>query len=207
MTSDPDPTFEELLDWMEGRLDPDMAADVARAAAAGDDRTTEAIRWIQAFKSESRNQQLLAPPPELRPRLRRLFAVHVSAGSPGLRTLLAQLSFDSRVEGQLAGVRSAAEPASGEPFQLTARAGEFDVVLDVTPLVGEARIDGQVLADRVATGSWLAAAEYPGGQITAEPGDDLGCFALRSVPLDIHRLVLRNSEVVIVVDLPPIAGS
>jgi hypothetical protein len=201
---EPEPTFEELLDWLEGRLDPIAADDVVSAIEAGRSSTINAVRWIESFHAESRNQELIDVPPWLRARLRRLIEAHVADGRPGQRTVLADLSFDSRLGGELVGVRGPPSETSQpelEPFHLIFRADDFEIVLEARPTAGAFRLDGQILSRRSTVEAWLATVEHPGGHLRSSPSDDLGCFSVAPVPPDATRMVLDNGQLVIVMPL------
>lgn len=44
-----EPSFAELLDWLEGRMDPSEDSSIARRVAEGDRSTHEKVEWISGF--------------------------------------------------------------------------------------------------------------------------------------------------------------
>lgn len=66
-------SFVQLLDWLEDRLPPEEAQQVA-AAVAADSALRETAAWIQEFGCLTDGVVLTNPPPSLRQRLEALFA-------------------------------------------------------------------------------------------------------------------------------------
>lgn len=207
LTSDREPSFERLLDWVDGRLEPADAADVARAVESALPRTTQTVAWIRNFRAESARHKLLTPPLTLRSQLRSVFIAHhgsEDSDSHGGRAerveVSAVLIFDSR-HADLAGVRvlPTAPAVRQEPFQLVLRGGDHEILLEIVPGRDQAQLDGQVLGPGPGAG-WRVALEDPRGRQPAQPTDDLGIFSF-TVPLDCHRLVLDNGAHLILVDI------
>jgi len=68
-------SFATLLDWLEDRLPPEEAQQVA-AAVATDNALRATVAWIQEFGCLTDGLVLANPPPSLRRRLEALFAEH-----------------------------------------------------------------------------------------------------------------------------------
>jgi hypothetical protein len=67
------PSFRTLLDWLEGRLDADVAERVAAQVAEADERSLRTVDWLRGFLITARELPLEAPPPIVRQRLRQYF--------------------------------------------------------------------------------------------------------------------------------------
>lgn len=139
------PTFTELVDWVDGRLDEPRAADVSERAASGGPETEDALAWIHEFKAAAALMPLANPPERVRASLRASFR-QLRAPWAGAADELS-LDFDSRLA-PVAGVRSTAT-LSG-PFHLDFSSAGFRVSLDVSPLVGdEVLVNGALSSDGV----------------------------------------------------------
>jgi anti-sigma factor RsiW len=96
-------SFEQLLDWVDGRLSERDAEEVARQVAAADADTQRLVAWLRAFRQASATTVLARPPAELRRQLRQRFKEE--RGRPGFfRRLVANLTFDSARQRPTAGV-------------------------------------------------------------------------------------------------------
>lgn len=101
-------TFEQLVDWLEGRLSAEDAQTIAQQVAA-DARLQAEVAWLQMFAAAAEEIVFEAPPPEVSARLRRQFAALSAENRPPTwrETLAAVLTFDSRRPPALAGARGA----------------------------------------------------------------------------------------------------
>ena len=212
MTRDLDhPDFATLLDWLEGRLDPDAATRVAASAALADPRTRHTLDWLRGFLATAAALPLHDPPPIVRQSLSQYFARWSRAQAAleeQTRELRARLLFDSRQDLALAGVR--AGPGGGDAVHLAYATEAGDLLLDVYQLgAGLVRLDGQVLtAEPRGAPVFEASVTGSGFTIRTKDGDDLGRFSLRDVPAARCRLRASNGVVTIVadVDLDPGGG-
>ncbi len=198
------PTFRELLDWVEGRLDTQAAASFEERVAAADIETQRTITWIRSFLEESRRQPLESPPPIVRQRLRQAFAGRAGAAQR-VERLVAELTFDSRLGPELVGVRAVSgDDRYGGPYQLAFRAGAIDILLDVSASSGTYRLDGQVFAPDQTAEVWVVTAEGEGTTRTDIGGDELGSFSVAGILGVPQRLLLSNG--VVEIDIP-VAGT
>jgi hypothetical protein len=67
-------TFSQLLDWIEGRLTEEEAAEVARLVESADSETKETVAWLRAFARIANEVVLASPPEEVREALVARFA-------------------------------------------------------------------------------------------------------------------------------------
>jgi hypothetical protein len=205
MSRDPDhPGFATLLDWLEGRLDPDTAGQVAAHVALADERTRGTVDWLQGFLETARALPLHEPPPIVRQSLSQHFDSwrRVRAGPrPRPREVRARLTFDSRQDLALAGVRSGA--ADDAAVHLVYSTEEGDLLIDAYRLGGGmVRLDGQVLLAGPPQAP-VFEASVTGKDFTARTmdGDELGRFCIRDVPEGRCRLRASNGLITIVADL------
>lgn len=66
-------SFALLVDWIEGRLPEDEAAQVSRAVQGAGSATQTTVAWLRAFQEMSEEIEAVAPPPALRRELSDLF--------------------------------------------------------------------------------------------------------------------------------------
>lgn len=203
MTSDPaTPGPEEILDWLEGRSDPERAQAIEAALAQPGSPARTFAEWAREFYRLSVQLPLIEPPPVVRQRLRRMHAVRSGRGRPTKR-LVARLDIDSREPDALVAVRG---PLLDTPtrVQLAFTTDVANVVLDIAPeAAGRVTLRGQVLPRRAMPTAFHAAAHGPSGPVTSRDGDDLGSFTLANVGVDTELVVLTNDEVWIELPLVP----
>jgi hypothetical protein len=196
----PEPTAEEILDWMEGRLDPVRAAQVEEAVARPGSIAHEFAEWAREFHRLAGATPLIPPPPLVGQRLRRMYAAWAGRVRTTAR-LVARLDVDSREPDALVAVRGPLlDPTTR--VQLTFTCEAADVVLDVAPAGPDAvTIRGQVMPRRPTPSAFQATATGPSRTVSTIDGDDLGSFRLERVPVDTELLVLTNDELLIDVPL------
>lgn len=191
------PTFGQLLDWMEGRLTREAAAEVERLSAA-DDETRASVAWIEGFRRFGREHPIPPPPPIVKQRLMQAFERHHGRDRPHIGQT-AHLTFDSRDDVVMAGVRGFEEIDEG--YQLTFTTETHGVLIDVFPTgPSTRRIEGQVLGLEGEDNVWVVSVEHQGRSISDIHGDTNGSFALADVPSSVGALRLTNGSTTI--DIP-----
>ena len=204
MTSDSaQPDFATLLDWVEGRLEPGLAAEIARQVAAGDIRTRNAVSWIREFRATAQALPLHDPPPLVRQDLQQHFLRWRQARAvlqQGPVELQAMLLFDSRRDAVMSSVRAA--ELADDAIHLAYTTDVADLVVDVQRSGRRLRLDGQVLlADPGSAPIFEATISGPDFSARTVDGDGLGRFSLGDVPEMVRRLWVSNGEIAIVADL------
>src|SRR5687768_17744773 len=134
MNTPQSPPFAELLDWLEGRLPPERAQAVAERLQTPEEATEADLAWLRAFAAARGSVKLAASPASVRDTLRQRFAQRSQAAPqpPSLiQRWVAALSFDSRLSGATAGLRSAA--AEGQARQLIFSTDAAEVVFNIQP--------------------------------------------------------------------------
>jgi hypothetical protein len=195
--------FETLVDWVDGRLDPERAAEVAAHVEQGEPRVRAIVEWLRGLVEVGRRFPLEEPPPIVRQQLAARFAQWRDterALADEIRRFDATVLFDSRERPVVAGVRGT---LADEVVHLAYTSDAADLVLDVQRVPGHrVRIDGQVLpAD--AGGPSIFEATVSGAQFTIRTvdGDRLGRFRLDGVPEGAERLEVTNGTITLTVRL------
>ncbi len=191
------PSFAMLLDWLEGRLEPEKAHAVSLQVAEGDSRVRGTVAWLQGFLELSRDFPLQEPPPIVRQRLRQHYARWSAAYSlrnQQVELVEATLLFDSREDLVLSGVRG--DAVDLDVVHLAYTSDRADLVMDIKPLGdGLVRIDGQVLpVDETTDGIFEATLDGPGVSLRAVDGDESGSFSFDAASTTADRIVLSNGE-------------
>ena len=198
------PGFALLLDWLEGRLEPAEAAEVAALVDRADARTQGLVDWLRGFLAAARALPLHQPPPIVRQSLAQYFARWSRARAEldqQPRLVHARLLFDSRQDLAATGVRAGVDCGETVHLAYTTEAG--DLLLDVYELGPDrVRLDGQVLlAEPEGAPVFQASVTGPGFVLRTIDGDALGRFSLPDVPRGPCQLRASNGVLTIVVEL------
>lgn len=205
MTTKADLSFERLTDWLENRLAPDEAAQIAQLVEATGDANLQAdVAWLQAFRQVRERIGLEAPPARVRSALAGRFVETMqqraqAQSAPGFfRHLLATLTFDSAQQAAATGVRSTG--ATGAR-QLIYSTDAFDVALNVQPRTQDQRLDllGQVMPNDETTDpndfaiQLLRTAEEDQSEEEAiTMADDLGEFTFEALTPGTYQVILSG---------------
>ena len=191
------PTFTNLVDFVEGRLDQGASAGIERSLAAGDPEAGATVAWLRTFLFLGKQLPLEAPPVRVRYYLQRQFeqrSGRAPARARPVRQLLAALMFDSRRDLVAEGVRSGGVDAKS--VHLAFSSPEAEVLVDLSSRRGgHLRIDGQVLWTRQGPQASEATVTAPGSVETSRTGDELGRFSFDRVPADVDRLLVQGADV------------
>jgi hypothetical protein len=180
-------SFEEVVDWVEGRLGLERAEEAARAVA-GNPELAAAAAWVRTFHATAADSPLLTPPPRVREELRRRLALYRPPPNP-LEPVRALLAFDSATSG-LAGVRG---PGAADGRQLVFQAPGLDVALDVYDVdEGRRRLAGQLLPEQQdADADGTVRLLQPGSVAAAARAQRDGSFELPVVAAGAYLLDVR----------------
>jgi hypothetical protein len=171
--------FRDVLDWVEGRLEP-AAAERVRHAVEADPALGEAARWITSFRAAAATHRLEAPPAHVRELLMRRFEAYRPAPPTVLERVRAAIGFDSALGEPLLGVRAGASTSTRHLVLTTEQA---DVALDLYPEDRSVRVEGQVLpADDAAPATGTVQLLRQGAVLAEATADATGRFALPPVP-------------------------
>jgi hypothetical protein len=195
------PSFEQLIDWFEGRLSEEEAQLVAAQVAAADEATQADVAWLRRFYQASQSIVLAEPPAAVSKWLERRFAAYArQRRRPSVwQRLVASLSFDSRA-GLAAGVR--AVTTSENQRQLIYETDPAMVVLTAQLRSHDRRFDllGQVLPAHEKEADLVRVLLLRGkDEIDSTLTDDLGEFTLTALPAGLYTLVLNSDQYEIVI--------
>ena len=139
------PGFERIIDYLDGQLNPELAAEVAAHIAAWCGLCAADLAWYERVKSVAAADDTIEPPPWVFKRAVRLFETARARAGVGaaIGRLVATLVFDSQTRALPAGVRLTAPSER----QMLYRAGAYTVDLQIASTAAKARLSGQVLKE------------------------------------------------------------
>jgi hypothetical protein len=200
------PSFERLVDYLDGRLGDAEARGVASHLAGDCPRCTEDSDWYRRLCLTTSTDQSSAPPPWVLRRAFKIFESHHAV--PGLlerlREAVASLVFDSFARPAQAGVRSTDSAAR----QLLYKSGEFSIDLQVVPsersrmsLLGQILREGELAFESV--GQLELELIQDGATIRSVSSSGIGEFAFADVEPGLFDLAIRfDGRTIVVPDIP-----
>ncbi len=201
------PTWQQLIDWIEGRLSAADAAIVEQQMAGADERTLADVAWIRAFLRAGDEIVLDEPPAELRTTLRASFEAYAgkkvadreTEGPPNLlNRLVAALTFDSGLQPGLAGARAG---KVGEARQLIYSTDTLDLSLSVQHGADGVRVDGQILPVKDLRLDAFRVRIQQGAQLVVDtPVDPYGLFSFTNVRPNSYQLLLNIEDLSVWID-------
>ncbi len=215
------PTFERMLDWLEGRLSTEDAATVAAQIDTASQTTVDGkslqadADWIRAFLRVRSEIVLEAPPPQVRTRLTQEFAAYASQRSarheqdesqPSLfARIVATLTFDSGLQPMLSGARAAQTSAARQLIYTTPAA---QIAVNVQPsarhmdfsLSGQILPTGDVQPNGFSIQLLQRLDDHNADSKGTTTADEFGEFAFDRVAPGEYRLVLTADPLAILID-------
>ena len=194
--------FAEMLDWLEGRLPPDKARDVAERLQTADAATQADLDWLRLFQQARQSIQIASPPPSVRELLKQRFADYAEARQPpGLfQRLLANLTFDSRAQPVTAGLRSASDEGQKQQLIYTTEAAE--IALNVQSNLPDKKfiVTGQVFptAD-TPTHTFSIQLLHDAQEVALASADELGEFTFADIPAGEYGIVVSAGQYEVVI--------
>jgi hypothetical protein len=191
--------FETLADLVDGRLSESEATKVRKQLAHADPRTQADLAWLQALAAFRRTMPLEAPPEQVAAASREALRTHFRRWTeerrqPSLfQRLVAQLTFDSRLQPALVGVRG--EPTG--PGQLLYTTDQMDIELHLLPAgPGQVRILGQALPRDPDTDMTDCAVQLLAGEqeIGLTSTNELGEFTFETARDSDYTVILVTEE-------------
>ena len=198
------PGFEQLIDYLDGRLDRGAVESVATHLARDCGRCESDRSWYQQVKLVAASDDSIEPPLWVLKRAVRLFNAPARASIGALvGRVVASLVFDS-LRPALAGVRS----GGVEGRQLLYRAGDYSIDLQVAAsdqmrgeLTGQILCEGELMFESVA-GIQLDLIRS-GGTILSTMTNHRGEFTIQSIEFGSYDLrVDINEASITIVGLP-----
>jgi hypothetical protein len=204
------PSFEQLVDFLDERLDKAETATVATHLATSCSVCAKTIGWYEQVRLVAASDDSVAPPSWVFKRAVRIFDTqrHRSSLTERVGQAIASLVFDSFARPALVGIRST-ETANR---QLLYRAGDFSVDLQIAP-IEQARADlmGQVLKEGEASFDAVSGLKLEfardGVIVFSAVTDDIGEFSLTGIEQGVYDLRVQLPEGSITVPDMPISES
>ncbi|MFC1466587.1 MAG: hypothetical protein ACFLMY_17230 [Candidatus Brachytrichaceae bacterium NZ_4S206] len=147
------PTFAQLVDWVDGKLDAEAAARIQAAVdaaiARGDEALAATLAWLRAFRAQAHTTVLVPPPEAARASVLRMFEdakraqASASARPSLLQRVVAALARATGPGLAIEGARGAAIQARRR--QMTFECDAADIVLNAQPRDDGYRLSGQLL--------------------------------------------------------------
>ncbi len=190
------PNFEQLVDWVEGRLTPDLAERVAQWVAQADAETQATVAWIRAMNRSRRFGALSTPSPAAKAKALAALNQARQAQQPNLlRRLVAALQ--PAQSPRLAGTRSGAVKAGHRRVSYVA--AEIEIVLEIESRRQDEQFDltGQLFAnDELAWADMTAqlVRDSDGAVIAEHHVDELGEFTFEAIPASVCTVLLRTTQ-------------
>jgi hypothetical protein len=196
----PCPTFQSLIDYVDGRLARDEAPEVERHLAAECGECRAAVAWYAGFAGTAREDTSVEPPSWVTRRAIGIFAeAKEAAARRGLRGLVSRLRaalvFDS-MAGASSGDAIPARASAGPSRQLLYSAAPFDV--DMLIAAGDRPhtlvVTGQVLTadgdDFESVRGLAVTLEREGEAVATAETSEFGEFTLPDLPPGLYELRL-----------------
>jgi hypothetical protein len=193
------PLFSELLDWLEGRLPPDKARDVAERLQTADAATQTDLDWLRLFQQARQSVRFASPPPSVRETLIQRFAEARQPPGPFQR-LLANLTFDSHAQPVIAGLRSAA--AEGQRRQLIYTTEAAEIALTVQSILPDKNfiVTGQIFPmGDTPTHTFSIQLLRDAWEVALVATDELGEFTFADLPAGEYHMVVSAGQYEVVI--------
>jgi len=188
------PSFEKLVDWLEGRLASEEAQIIAEQMAEADAAAQADLAWLQKFYRASQSQIVADPPPVVSERLERRFAAYAATRrQPSFfQRLIASLSFDSRLT-LARGVRAAATTDNQRQFVYETDLATIALTLQQRSHDKNFDLLGQLIpVQDLDTEMIRVALVHEQTEFDSTFTDDLGEFSLIALPTGSYTLVLTG---------------
>ena len=179
--------FEQLIDFVEGRLSPDEQTQ-SRAHVSACHRCAAEVAWLERVIELMRTNDIEEPPPRVATHIMHSFRSRSApALSPLRQRIMAALRFDSAQLPLPVGMRSG--PIAERQLVFSAEGLNLD--LRITPAGSLWTVSGQVL---VSGRRGQVELRSPSGTLQAELGD-ASEFVLPPVPPGDYMLILRLADI------------
>lgn len=204
------PSFERLIDYLDGRLDRAEADRFATHISAGCPQCAGTRDWYERVRVIAGGDESTEPPSWVFKRAVRVFETRPSRPRIAERIgrMAASLIFDSLAQPAVAGVRS----TETTNRQLLYRAGNYSIDLQVAP--GEhlrADLTGQVLKEGEAAFESVSGLRLEifreGGPVLSTQTGDMGEFKINGVECGVYDLRIDVGNGTITVAGLPLAQS
>jgi hypothetical protein len=191
--------FQQIVDWLEERLNPEEAQAVA-ASLPVNPSAQETAEWLQYFLELSQQLVLVRPPAAVRSALRHRFDEQQQQQPFSLwQRLTARLTFDSNQQLALAGMRAALLDDTTQ--QLVYATPAVEVVLHLQPRPDE-RFDlfGQ-LFPLAETADTIYAVQIclSDSEMATTATDQLGEFSFQAINTGTYDLIFSSHQLEVII--------
>lgn len=197
-------TFERLLEWLEGRLSSAESQAIADQVAVADATVQADVAWLQAFLALGDTLVWAAPPPTVHAALLQHFleqhkpvSTVPAPAEPAPLTLwqrlVAAVTFDSQLQGGLAGARGAEQARTRQLIYSSAIA---DIALNLSQNADTTlTILGQILPmGALAPESCAVQVLQDERALDLVMADDLGEFAFTGLPVGVYQIAVTGDD-------------
>jgi hypothetical protein len=196
------PRFSELLDWLEGRLPPDKARDVAERLQTADAATQADLDWLRLFQQAHQSVQFASPPLGVRETLKQRFAAYAEAQEPPgpFQRWLATLTFDSHAQPVTAGLRSAS--GEGQKRQLIYTTKAAEIALTVQSILPDKNfiVTGQIFPmGDTPTHTFSIQLLRDAWEVALAATDELGEFTFADLPAGEYHMIVSAGQYEVVI--------
>jgi hypothetical protein len=196
------PGFDQLLDYVDDRLDRTATEAIAGHLRAGCRECSRDLAWYQQLKQVAASDDSIEPPPWVLKRALRLFnAPRVRMNIAQVGRVVASLVFDSLRGPAVAGARS----GGVEARQLMYRAADYSIDVQIAASDRQrAALTGQILREGELTFESVAGLPLDlmrsGGSTFSTVTNDRGEFTITAVEFGSYdlRVDLNNASITIV---------
>lgn len=195
--------FEQLVDWMEGRLSTEETEAIAARLASADATTRATVAWLWTFHQASKGITLASLPADLRQQLAELFQDYArDRHTPNLfQRLTATLTSDANDQPAAKGICSTT--ASSGDQQLLYATTVAKIALNIHLRTHDKRLDvsGRIFPmDDRASDTFVVQLLQETAEVAITMTDDLGQFAFKALNSDLYEMILSNDRVEIVIE-------
>jgi hypothetical protein len=194
--------FENLVDWLDGRLSPTAVRAVERALESADDETRAQVAWLRRFRTACEQTVLQSMPPALFEQLVTRFqtAFALAARPSMLRVAVATLTFDSAARPLAVGLRAAGQAVRSRQLVYTTELAEIALNIHDHRAHGHLDMSGQLFPEGDAPADPFTIQLLDGAEEVARTvTDELGEFAIDAVPAGAYHLLFSTSQVGILI--------
>ncbi|MGA9769464.1 MAG: hypothetical protein WBV94_10515 [Blastocatellia bacterium] len=193
------PSFERLIDYLDGRLTGDADEPIRTHVAAGCYQCDRSRAFYESVRATAASDDTIEPPLWVFKRALRIFDRSQDHRAIGYRVgrLIASLVFDSLRAAAFAGARSTA----AENHQLLYRAEDYSIDLQITPgSQNRADVTGQLLREGDLTFESVAglalALTGDGRRAHSTATNERGEFTINAVDCGYYDLQIANITIV-----------
>ncbi|MBK8903189.1 MAG: hypothetical protein IPM53_18530 [Anaerolineaceae bacterium] len=190
------PEFDQLMDWLEGRLSEEEAQAVSDRVAVSGEAVQQDVAWLRKFYWASQTIMFAEPPEELTEQLEQRFARYARSrrSTFDYKRLIASLSFDSHKQ-MARGVRTAV--SSGTQRQLVYNTEPATIICTLQQRSSGEQFDllGQVLPLQESDASLIHVLLLQEQKtLDSTLTDDLGEFNLKALSTGAYELILSGEH-------------